>query len=127
MHHGDVNCLEHCLNVSIMNYKLCKFLGMDYKSCARAGILHDFFLYDWHKRKSQKFFKKHGFLHSKISLENAKKYFILNDIEEDMILKHMWPLNIELPKYKETYIIIITDKIVCISEIIKSIKFLNRI
>jgi uncharacterized protein len=28
--------------------------------------------------------------------------FTLNEIEMDIIEKHMWPLTIKLPKYKET-------------------------
>ena len=38
------------------------------------------------------------------------KIFELNEIEQDIILKHMWPLTVKLPKYKESYIITLADK-----------------
>ncbi len=119
IHHGNTSCFEHCLNVSYMNYKICKWLNLDYRSAARAGLLHDLFLYDWHLKHSKKILEKHGFTHSKIALFNAQKYFNLNNLEKDIILKHMWPLNIELPKYKETCVIVLTDKICCIKEFLK--------
>ena len=47
--HYDSTCLEHCLEVSYISYKICKKLGLDYVSAARAGLLHDLFLYDWRR------------------------------------------------------------------------------
>ena len=47
-HHGTTNCYIHCLHVAYFNYKWCKALGLDYESAARAGMIHDLFLYDWH-------------------------------------------------------------------------------
>lgn len=49
---------------------------------------------------------------------NAKKYFDLNEIEKDIILKHMFPLTITLPRYKETFLVLIVDKIVSSKEFI---------
>ena len=46
-HHGVTNCYQHCLHVSYYNYIWCKALGLDARSAARAGMLHDLFLYDW--------------------------------------------------------------------------------
>ena len=36
--------------------------------------------------------------------------FEITDIEKDIIVKHMFPLNMALPKYKETVVIILVDK-----------------
>lgn len=126
MHHGETSCFEHCVNVSYANYKVCKLLGLDYRSAARAGLLHDLFLYDWHKDESRKMLEKHGFTHSKTALKNAKKNFYLNAKEKDMILKHMWPLNIALPLYKESYIITFTDKFCCIMEVVNAFNYKNK-
>ncbi len=119
-HHINITRLEHSIRVSMLNYKLCKLFGFDYISAARAGLLHDFFLYDWRNRRPKKFFLKHGFTHSRRALKNTKKNFSINEIEADMILKHMWPLNIQMPKYRETFVIIFTDKLTCINDIILS-------
>ena len=54
--------------------------------------------------------KYHGIEHPKIALQNAEKYFRLNDIERDIIVKHMWPLTLVPPKYKESFIVTFADK-----------------
>lgn len=115
--HSDVSCLDHCLYVSYLSYKVCKKLGHDYRSAARGGLLHDFFLYDWHIGKPYK--GLHGFVHPNIALQNANKYFLLNDIEKDIIKRHMWPLTIGLPRYKETFVVLMIDKYCASTEIIK--------
>lgn len=115
--HGNTTCYQHSINVSYYSYLLCKKLNWNKESAARAGLLHDFFLYDWHnEKKDTKLFEKHGFTHPQKALINANKYFYLNDIEKDIILKHMWPLTISLPKYKETCVIVLIDKICTILE-----------
>lgn len=114
--HGNVNCLEHSINVSYKSFLICKRLKLDYKSAARGGLLHDFFLYDWHATKQKS--GLHGFTHPQTALTNANERFRLNNIEKDIIEKHMWPLTLKLPKYKESLIIILVDKYCSIAEII---------
>ncbi len=122
--HGNTTCYQHCVNVSYYSYIISKRLKLDYLSAARAGLLHDFFLYDWHNLNEKvPLFKMHGFTHPQKALDNAKKHFELNEKEEDIILKHMWPLTVKLPKYKESLIIIIVDKVCCISEFFKEKKW----
>lgn len=117
--HFNVTRFNHCLLVSYNSYLMCKKKKLDYKSAARAGLLHDLFLYDWHKRENgRKGF--HAFTHSKTALQNAMKITNLNDIEKDMIIKHMWPVTWQLPKYKETFIITFVDKYFAFNE--KNIK-----
>ena len=86
-------------------------------------MLHDLFLYDWRKSKR---FNFHAFKHGKIAYLNAKKEFDLNDIESDMIIKHMWPITIKPPKYKEGFVLTIADKVCASKEILNSlVVFLN--
>lgn len=119
--HYDTNCFEHCKNVAYYSYLICKKYGLDYRAVARAGMLHDLFLYDWRiKQPNRK--GLHGFRHPKIALKNATKLFDLNKKEQDIIIKHMWPLTIILPKYKESYIIGFVDKYCAIKESIDACK-----
>lgn len=109
--HYDTSTYEHCFHVSYLNYKICKKLKLDYKSAARAGMLHDLFLYDWRRsRKELNLEGHHAFIHPKLAYKNASAIFDLNKKEKDIILKHMWPLTLSLPKYKESFIITISDK-----------------
>ncbi|WP_315118214.1 HD family phosphohydrolase [uncultured Clostridium sp.] len=114
--HKQTDCLEHCLYVSYYSYLICKKFGFDWRAAARGGLLHDFFLYDWHKKDRENRKRWHGFTHPKIALCNAKSYFNINDIEQDIIYKHMWPLTLSLPLYKESYIIVFIDKYCALME-----------
>ena len=117
--HGKTSVLEHEMNVTIYALKIAdKFkIKVDEKSLIRGSLLHDYFLYDWHvKDKSHAL---HGFFHAKKALVNASNDFDLNTIEKNMIYTHMFPLNLRIPKYKESIILCIADKIVATKETIK--------
>lgn len=107
--HCQTSCLEHCLNVSYISYLICKKYNLDYVSSARAGLLHDLFLYDW-REKQENAKGLHAFTHPGLALRNSSELFHLNKKEKDIIKKHMWPVTITLPKYKESYIITFVDK-----------------
>ena len=119
--HGNTTCYQHQLSVAYYTYRMCKKLKLNADEAARGAMLHDFFLYDWHKEEKITGFS-HAFNHPKRALENAKKIFELTSIEEDVIIKHMWPLTfLKFPKYPETFIVTVADKICCIMEVICSI------
>ena len=122
--HFEINCFDHCLFVSYNSYLICKKHNLDYISAARAGMVHDLFLYDWRKRQDGRK-GLHAYTHPKTAYENAKKIFDLNEIEKDIILKHMWPVKISLPKYKESFLITYVDKYFAYAErnIGKNIQF----
>lgn len=106
--HYETDCFEHCYAASFYCYKICKRLGLDYKSAARGALLHDLFLYDWREKSDRK--GLHAFTHGKCALENANKLFKLNKIEQNMILRHMWPVTVVPPRYIEGFILTIVDK-----------------
>lgn len=108
--HGQTSCLDHSLHVSYLTYRYCKDHDLDYRAAARAGLLHDLFLYDWHfcRRQVKGYF--HGFTHPRKALRNAEEQFHLTARERDMILRHMWPLTPIPPRYKEGYILLWFDK-----------------
>lgn len=116
-HHSHTNCFEHSVHVSYYNYLICKKLGWDIHSAVKAGLLHDLFLYDWHGHKPEKGERRHGFEHPTKALKNARSNFPITRKEGDMIAKHMFPLTVTPPKYKETYVIIMTDKFCSICEV----------
>jgi len=113
-HHYGSNRYEHSLSVAYSAYKICKFLRLNHISAARAGLLHDLFLYDCENPETRP--KNHIKEHPKIALANAQKLFNLNNIEKDIILKHMWPVTSLLPRYLETFIITFVDKYCAIKE-----------
>ena len=110
MQHGDTTCKAHCIKVSYFSYRICRRLGWDYVQTARAGLLHDLFLYDWHTHAKETGEYFHGFTHPRTAMRNAEIYFQVTEMEKNMILRHMWPLTPIPPKYKEGYTIIYADK-----------------
>lgn len=112
--HYNTSCFEHCYMVSYYCYRLCKKLDLDYKSAARAGMLHDLFLYDW--REPSTTHRWHAFTHGKVACKKAEEIFKLNEIEKDIITNHMWPVTPKPPKYKEGFIITLVDKYCAIKE-----------
>lgn len=123
-YHHNSSIYEHVMDVSYLSYKACKFLKLDYHSAARGALLHDFFLYDWrhHDVPDLPEEKYHGIEHPKIALANARKYFILNDIEKDIVIKHMWPLTLIPPKYKESFVVSFVDKYFASKEFVTKFK-----
>ena len=118
--HMGTSRLQHSLNVAYYSFLLCYKLGLDYRSAARAGILHDFFLYDWREVHSSA--KEHVSAHPRASLENAEKVTELNKIERDAVLRHMWPMTIVPPRYRESHIVSLADKLCTCAEVIDRYK-----
>ena len=112
-HHENESVYDHSMKVAFSSYLCAKKLKLDYKSVAIGGLLHDFYYEDWqNKHVHKKFFQMHGFVHARQALENSKKVFpeLMNKKIENIILRHMFPLNIVPPKYKESWIVSIMDK-----------------
>lgn len=107
--HGNTTCLMHCKTVAYYSVVFVhKFhIRVDMKSLIRGALLHDYFLYDWHEAKLGNL---HGYRHPGIALRNAMSDFDLTEIEQDIIRKHMFPLTLYLPKYRETVIVCLMDK-----------------
>ena len=109
--HGKTTTLEHCLAVAYTSYLAAQKLpfSFDYKSLVRGAMLHDFYLYDWHIREQSQ--RYHGFVHPTIAAKNAKNYFNLNQVEIDIIERHMWPLTFrKFPTKREVLLVCLVDK-----------------
>ncbi len=109
--HGTFSVYDHSVYVTSMCIGLSKKLHIkvNEKALVRGALLHDYFLYDWHEPKKEN--RIHGFTHPGIALRNAEKDFDLGKIERDMIKKHMFPLTPKPPRYRESIILCLADKI----------------
>ncbi len=81
----------------------------------RGALLHDYFLYDWHLPNES--VKLHGFRHPAIALRNAKTVFELNRVEQNIIERHMFPLTLHPPRFKEAYTVCLVDKVCSVYEV----------
>ena len=110
--HGNVSVFAHSLAVAHYSVKLARALRLecDKRSLIRGAVLHDFFLYDWHKMHNAGD-GLHGFAHPTTASKNALRHFRLNKRELDIIRKHMWPLTItKIPRYRESWLVCAADK-----------------
>lgn len=121
-HHG-ISRYDHSLKVSYYSYKIAKILHLDYEQTARGGLLHDFFLSPEDRTKKDRL--KSVFTHPKQAVLMAKSEFELTKKEEDMIRSHMFPINLSVPKYAESWIVSMVDKCVATNEF--AIKFRFRL
>lgn len=115
-HHVNINCLKHSIYVSYISFLLSRSLGLDFKASARGGLLHDLFLYDWKIETNRR--KLHLFSHPYTALDNASSLFDLTEKEKDIIEKHMWPLTVKLPKFKESFVVGCADKFCALMEML---------
>jgi len=108
--HGSVTTYDHCLSVARKSLELARAwrLRVDERALVRAAFLHDFYLYDWHKKGDH----LHGYHHPKIASELADLHFHLSKKEKQIIRSHMWPLTLfHAPASKEAAIVCIADKL----------------
>jgi uncharacterized protein len=116
VHHRD-RIYDHVLRVAYLSYFISRILGLDYIATARGGLLHDFFLYDWRKRKATDRSRwQHGREHPFVALANARRNFEINDMEADIIVKHMFPKTRAVPRYRESFVVSFSDKVSAIYE-----------
>ena len=112
MRHHGMTRFEHSYRVSYYTYMITKKLHLDYISATRAALLHDFFTSEVEEESSMNRLRKHP----DIAVENAKKYFEINNLEEDIIKKHMFPITMVPPKYLESWIVDFIDDVSAIYE-----------
>lgn len=128
LHHHDMTVWDHSILVSFKSFLAGRIFHADVRVCAIAGLLHDFYSQAWiSSPELEKFldgkyvqlmkvkkplFKKHGFTHARDAAKNYVKFFpeLENKKITNSIKRHMFPLNIIPPRYKEGFIITTIDK-----------------
>lgn len=114
-HHPGMNCYDHSVFVAYVAFRLARRWGLDWRAAARAGLLHDLYLYD-SKDKTQ-YEGNQCFAHPKAALKNARTLTDLTPMEENIILSHMWPLARSMPRYKEALVVNLADKLCATAEV----------
>lgn len=109
--HGNTTVVQHCVAVAQCSVYLARLfhIRVHEEELIRGALLHDYFLYDWHTKGEGH--SLHGFRHPYTALKNAMKVCNLTPIEQDIIKKHMFPLTPFPPRYRESLIVCIADKI----------------
>lgn len=106
-HHG-ISRFEHSLKVSYNAYKIAKKLNLNYIEVARGGLLHDFFLSNENRTSKERFIST--FVHPKKALKTSLENFDITELEADIIKSHMFPVNLTMPKHRESWLVNMVDK-----------------
>lgn len=119
--HFEIDRLQHITGVAYLSYVICKKLGLDYRSATRAATMHDLVYYDWRNGETGGWHKNHGYKHPKYACYNADELCGgISELEKDIIMKHMWPLTVVPPKYKEGMVVTFSDKYCAAREVLYS-------
>ena len=112
--HGKTTVYEHSVQVASMSVWIADRIPfrINRRSLIRGALLHDYFLYDWHTG-SRHF---HGFTHPATACRNAEHDYSINDVEHDIISRHMFPLTLKPPRTLEGFIVCVADKICALKE-----------
>ena len=116
LHHG-ITRYEHSMRVARWTYKICNLFNLNNKNeVTRAALLHDFYINE--DLKTETGHERLG-EHPTVALDNSLKYFELDNIQKDIIKTHMFPCNLEIPKYKESWMVSGIDKAVSTYEMLR--------
>ena len=110
-HHG-ITRYDHSMRVAYYTYVVTKGLKLDYEKATIGALLHDFFTDEVVSMNGIQRLRKHP----EYALINAKKYYDLSPMEEDIIKTHMFPVTFIPPKYLESWLVDIIDDIASIYE-----------
>ena len=117
-HHFGTSLLRHSVNVAYVSVFISKLLRLkiDYLQLTRGALLHDYYLYDCHDKNEVN--KKHHLRqHPAKAVLAAQEDLFLTKKEIDIIIKHMFPITLALPKTKESAIVCLSDKVCSIYEL----------
>jgi len=106
-HHGPVTTLDHSLFVAYCSYRAARALRLDARAAARAGLLHDLYLYDPRDKSAHP--GNQCLDHPRAAARNAAALTWLTEKERNIILSHMWPLGGALPRSPEALLVDLVD------------------
>lgn len=116
-HHFSITCYEHSLFVSYTAFRLARRFGWDERAAARAGLLHDLYLYDPADRSAHP--GNQCFDHPVFALRNAQALCgRLTEKEQNIIISHMWPLARRMPRCPEAAVVNLADKLCATAEVL---------
>lgn len=112
MQHGTISVKEHSIQVARQSILISDILRIKHnrRDLVRGALLHDYFLYDWHRIDLENSHRLHGFHHPARALKNAEQEYELTDRQKEIIIKHMWPLTIKPPMCREAWVVTAADK-----------------
>ncbi len=117
--HRDTDTYHHGERVAFLSLWMARRLkklgiSLDDRAMVRGGFLHDFYLYGHATRDVLG--RYHARIHPRLAAQNARRYFKVSPLEQDIIRHHMWPIDPHhAPKSLEALLVNLADKL-CTAE-----------
>lgn len=117
MQHSDISVYKHCISVAYTSVELAErfSLNVNRKELIRGALLHDYFCMTGMKKCGTQISR---FYPCRTCASKCKNDFELTRREENIISRHMFPLNIVPPMCKEAWLVCLADKICASKETI---------
>lgn len=110
-HHG-IDRYSHSLRVAYYTYCVTKKISRRYVDATVAALLHDFFIDEVRLENAL----DRLLLHPIIAAQNSKRLFDINDFQENIIVRHMFPITPIPPKTWEGWIVDFLDDVASVYE-----------
>ena len=120
-HHLAGNVARHSLNVAKESCRIAEWLNrhgaqVDVKDAVRGSLLHDIGMTEKEVFGSPTW--KKAYLHPERGAALAREEYLANDVQEDAVRRHMWPICVVPPKHAAGWIVLAADKICSIKELL---------
>lgn len=112
-HSKHSNAFDHSVHVAYLSFLFCRRFNLDYVSAARGAMLHDLHMKNWDEENDG---IRRLWRHPHYALQNATSRYDLSALEQDIIVKHMWPLTRPLPRHRESFVVSMADKVCAMLE-----------
>ena len=127
-HHGKVSLADHSRRTAMYGRNICRSLEkrgipVSEKDVVRACLLHDIGMTDL--EVFDKVSWKKAYLHPTRGAAIAREEYRAGRIQCDAIRKHMWPICIIPPLYKESWVVLAADKWCSFHEFLERVKKRN--
>lgn len=121
-HHYSTSVAVHSERTAEYAMRICSWLKrhsvrINEEDVMRACLLHDIGMTDDKVSHSISFRK--AYLHPVRSEQIAKDEFHANAVQCNAIRRHMWPICVIPPRYKEGWIVIAADKLCSLREVFR--------
>lgn len=122
--HHNTTRMDHSLKVSYYSYKIAKSLNLDYEDVARGGLLHDFYINEIKNcSKVKDKILLFSTRHPEEAFLNSVNNFELSEKEKNIIKTHMFPVDYRIPKYAESWLVSLVDKVLSLGEFSKRFSY----
>ena len=127
-HHITGNVAEHSRNTAEYGRRMCEWLnrhGIDVseEDVVQACLLHDIGMTEDRVHDSAGWRK--AFWHPRKGARIARDEYHVNKVQYNAIKRHMWPICIIPPRYKEGWVVMAADKYCSIRELSRKRKMLR--